>query len=246
MKKKYSTETKIKEKFYELVMIIKKLTGPEGCPWDIKQNHKSLAPQLLEETYELFEAIDNENIEGILEELGDILLQIVFHSEILKKSSQFDISDVCNRISKKMIGRHPHVFEKGIDHGIKSDIDVEKKWEYFKRKESIGFRSIVSSIPKSMPALAFSTEIQKRALKSGIPLNKLYEVDGDVNKDIQAGKKLLMLTREIFELGLDPEMLLKTETVKLRDRIISTEKKTEIPLDELSKEKLEELWDSEK
>ena len=101
MKKNCSNEKRIKEKFYELVMIIKELTGPEGCPWDIKQNHKSLAPQLLEEAYELFEAIDNENVEGILEELGDILLQIVFHSEVLKKSSKFDISDVCNRISKK-------------------------------------------------------------------------------------------------------------------------------------------------
>jgi len=243
MTKNCSNDTKIKEKFYELVMIMKKLTGPEGCPWDIKQNHKSLAPQLLEETYELFEAIDDENVDGVLEELGDILLQIVFHSEILNKSSQFDISDVCNRITKKMIGRHPHVFEKGIDHDIKTDIDVEKKWEYFKRKESIGFRSIVSSIPKSMPALAFATEIQKRALNSGIPSRKLYEFDEDINKEINAGKKLLMLTREIFELGFDPEILLKNETLKLRDKIISIEKKTEIPIDELPKEKLEELWD---
>ena len=94
-----------------------------------------------------------------------------------------------------------------------------------------------------MPALAFATEIQKRALNSGIPSRKLYEFDEDINKEINAGKKLLMLTREIFELGFDPEILLKNETLKLRDKIISIEKKTEIPIDELSKEKLEELWD---
>ena len=98
------------EQFKRLVAIMAELRGPEGCPWDKAQDHKSLKPYLIEEAYEVLEAIDSDNPEELSEELGDLLLHIVFHARIASEKGQFDIEDICRKISDKLIQRHPHVF----------------------------------------------------------------------------------------------------------------------------------------
>ena len=121
-----------KYKFYDLVEIVRKLRGEKGCPWDKKQTHKSLIKHLKEETEELIKEIEKDNIGGIKDELGDVLLQVVFHTQIEKEKGNFDIDDVIDSICRKMIRRHPHVFG---NLKVKSEKEVEKKWEEIKRKE---------------------------------------------------------------------------------------------------------------
>jgi len=121
-----------KYSFYDLVEIVRKLRGEEGCPWDKKQTHKSLIKYLKEETAELIKEIEKDNIGGIKDELGDVLLQVVFHSQIEKEKGNFDIDDVIDSICRKMIRRHPHVFG---NLKVKDEKEVEKKWKEIKRKE---------------------------------------------------------------------------------------------------------------
>jgi len=122
-----------KYSFDDLVKIMEKLRSPEGCPWDRKQTHESLIPYLIEETYEVVDAIKDNNYENLKEELGDLLLQIVFHSQIAKERSKFDINGVVDSIARKLIFRHPHVF--GDRDDIKDAEDVLREWEKFKEQE---------------------------------------------------------------------------------------------------------------
>ena len=121
-----------KYKFYDLVEIVRKLRGEKGCPWDKKQTHKSLIKYLKEETEELIKEIEKDNIGGIKDELGDVLLQVVFHTQIEKEKGNFDIDDVIDNICRKMIRRHPHVFG---NLKVKSEEEIEKNWENIKKGE---------------------------------------------------------------------------------------------------------------
>ena len=121
-----------KYKFYDLVEIVRKLRGEKGCPWDKKQTHKSLIKHLKEETEELIKEIEKDNIRGIKDELGDVLLQVVFHTQIEKEKGNFDIDDVINSICRKMIRRHPHVFG---NLKVKNEKEIEKNWENIKKGE---------------------------------------------------------------------------------------------------------------
>ncbi len=121
-----------KYKFYDLVEIVRKLRGEKGCPWDKKQTHKSLIKYLKEETEELIKEIEKDNFEGIKDELGDVLLQVVFHTQIEKEKENIDIDDVIDNICRKMIRRHPHVFG---NLKVKSEEEIEKNWENIKKEE---------------------------------------------------------------------------------------------------------------
>lgn len=121
-----------KYKFYDLVEIVRKLRGEKGCPWDKKQTHKSLIKYLKEETEELIKEIEKDNIRGIKDELGDVLLQVIFHTQIEKEKGNFDIDDVIDNICRKMIRRHPHVFG---NLKVKSEKEIEKNWENIKKGE---------------------------------------------------------------------------------------------------------------
>lgn len=121
-----------KYKFYDLVEIVRKLRGEKGCPWDKKQTHKSLIKYLKEETEELIKEIEKDNIRGIKDELGDVLLQVVFHTQIEKEKGNFDIDDVIDSICRKMIRRHPHVFG---NLKVKNEKEIEKNWENIKKGE---------------------------------------------------------------------------------------------------------------
>ena len=163
-----------------------RLRGPDGCPWDRKQTHESLKPHLLEETYELLEAIDEGTPETLKEELGDVLLQILFHTQIASERSEFTFEDVAEQLSTKLIRRHPHVFDRPIgEHAIKNSEEVLQRWEDIKsreREDTAKGNSALEGIPKVSPALQRAYQVQKRAAQSGFDwatispvLDKLWE-----------------------------------------------------------------------
>ncbi|TDL30417.1 nucleoside triphosphate pyrophosphohydrolase [Jeotgalibacillus sp. S-D1] len=160
-------ENQLYGEFFKLRQIIAKLRSPEGCPWDREQTHDSLKRYLIEEVYELLEAIDNDDIDHMTEELGDVLLQVMLHSQIGEDSGYFTIQDVIYRITEKMVRRHPHVFS---DVTADSPEEVVNNWQAIKQQEkgqTSEESSILSNIGKGQPALIQALEIQKKAAKVG-------------------------------------------------------------------------------
>ena len=146
------------KEFYKLVQVMKRLRGKKGCPWDHEQDHESLRPYLLEETYEVLEAIDKQDDEEMSEELGDLLLQIVFHAQIAAERGKFTIDDVARKIVEKLERRHPHVFGKTKVSG--SD-EVLQNWEEIKKDE--GKVSVLAGVPDHLPALLRARRVQEKA-----------------------------------------------------------------------------------
>ena len=166
--KKYTVE--------DLLAIMKKLRAPDGCPWDREQTHHSIRKCFIEETYEALEAIDTENTDLLKEELGDVLFQVVFHSELEKEKGTFDFSDVVDGVSRKMILRHPHVFG---NTEVSGTADVLKNWDAIK-KETKGQntqKEVLESVSKALPALMRSAKVLKKAEKAGFKResSELYE-----------------------------------------------------------------------
>ena len=155
------------EAFAELIATVELLRDPGGCPWDAEQTHVSLRPNLLEETYETLEAIDSGDPKSLEEELGDIITQIVFHADMARREDNFDAASICNAVREKLIHRHPHVF--GDEKAVDDSEEVVDRWEALKRTEAGGSRSIVASLPVAMPALAYSSSVQRRVLRAGLP-----------------------------------------------------------------------------
>lgn len=173
--------------FEDLVGVMKKLRGEGGCPWDRKQTHGSLKQYLLEECYEVMEAIDQGSPEKLVEELGDVLLQVVFHAELSSENDQFDILDVTDGITSKMIERHPHIF--GGAH-LENSADVLDSWEEIKRKEQ-DINTVADSlkhVPSQMPALMRSYKVQQKAAGSGFGMGS---TEGLINKINQESKALI-------------------------------------------------------
>lgn len=166
----------------ELLQIQKKLLAPGGCPWDREQNHQSLVRYLIEETYEVIEAIEQGDMHKLQEELGDLLLQVVFHAALAEEQGAFDFSDLTRSVSQKMIDRHPHVFGT---MSLKTSDDVLDNWETFKRRE--GKKYLLDGIPKSLPALMRAEKIQEKLSRVGYDwpdvsgaLDKLQEEIGEL------------------------------------------------------------------
>ena len=167
--------------FQELVDVMARLRAEDGCPWDREQTHLTLKPYLLEEAYETLEAIDEEDHEALCAELGDVLLQIVFHAQIAKEADRFTVDDVCRDIVDKLIRRHPHVFS---DVKVDDADNVVKNWERIKRDERGGHRaaSALDGVPAHFPALLRAQRIQQKASRVGFdwdhvsgPLSKVAE-----------------------------------------------------------------------
>lgn len=159
------------ESFSKLVHLMATLRAPNGCPWDRKQTHESLKPYLLEETYEVLETIDHQDRAKLAEELGDVLLQVIFHSQIAAEAERFTIDDVVERLSDKLIRRHPHVFGNGSTGQQPTTAEqVVHRWEDIKRAErqaSGRSASILDDIPKTLPALLRAFQVQARAARVG-------------------------------------------------------------------------------
>jgi tetrapyrrole methylase family protein/MazG family protein len=164
------------DSFAALVEIIAKLRSPEGCPWDRAQTHASIKGNLIEEAYEVLEAIDEQDMGMLCEELGDLLMQIVLHSQMASEAEDFEISDVVRKINEKLIHRHPHVFGDAKAEDAKK---VTINWEALKREEGKGGESILDGVPKDMPSLAYSQAIQRRAARVGFDWK---DVDGVIEK----------------------------------------------------------------
>jgi len=195
------------------------LRSPEGCPWDQEQTHQSLTRCLIEEVSETLEAIDEDDMELLEEELGDLLLQVVFHAQIAKENGNFDIEDVARGISDKLVRRHPHVF--GDEKGTIDQADqVVDRWEQVKAEEkkqkgiSNENPSIFKKLPPRLPALLFANDIYKRAEKADV--EDLFSLDkGKIDSMTQnldqekAGRALFELVAACRKSGLDPEACLR-------------------------------------
>ena len=159
------------QSFDRIVEIMAALRAPGGCPWDRKQTHESLKPYLLEETYEVLETIDQQDKQKLREELGDVLLQVLFHSRIASEDGSFTVTDVMDQLGDKLIRRHPHVFQKSPDgEGAINSDQVLHRWEEIKRaerQESGRTGSVLHDIPKTLPALLRAYQAQARAARVG-------------------------------------------------------------------------------
>lgn len=159
--------------FDRVVHIMAALRAPDGCPWDRKQTHASLKPYLLEETYEVLETIDHGDARKLKEELGDVLLQVLFHSQIASEQGTFTIEEVLDHLSEKLVRRHPHVFDRASTHGADGTMNSDQvlhRWEEIKRaeREAAGYRgSVLQDVPKTLPALLRAYQIQARAARVG-------------------------------------------------------------------------------
>lgn len=176
------------DNFQKLLDIMAALRAENGCPWDKEQTRESLKPFLVEETYEVIEAIDEKAPSKIKEELGDLLFQIIFHAQLAKEQGEFDMDDVINTISTKMIGRHPHVFGTAK---FETPEQVLKQWEERKREEGKGRESILEGVPKELPSLLKAHRIQSRAARVGFDWKRVEDVLGKLEEELAEFRKAL-------------------------------------------------------
>ncbi len=178
--------------FEDLVRVMATLRGPAGCPWDRQQTHASLRPYLLEETYEVLEALEQGDAARLCDELGDLLLQVVFHAQIAAESGAFTIHDVVARLHDKLVRRQPHVFpdaEGRVVEGVHTSEQVKERWEVLKRAERGGAVSALDGVPSALPALLWAQKLYQRAREAGFEwpdvreaLEKLEEEVGELRE----------------------------------------------------------------
>ncbi len=201
----------------DLIAVAAKLRAPGGCPWDAEQTHRSLVQYLLEETHELIEAIESGNREEILEELGDVLYQVVFHSDLAASGSlgePFDIQDVAKLTAEKMRGRHPHVFgtaEELEKFAAKTGDDVMLNWDSHKQREKPERSSVLDGIPQSLPALALANKVIGKAQKIDL-LDAQAASPLQFEDEAQLGGLLLAIVQSAKAAGLDSERALREAT----------------------------------
>ncbi len=166
--------------FQKLVNIMAKLRGPDGCPWDREQTHTSLKPYLIEEAYEVLDSIEKNDMDSLEEELGDLLLQVIFHAQLAKEKKHFTILDVLQSINRKLINRHPHVFGQTK---IKTADEQSIHWEFIKKQEKNN--SILDGVPKHVPALLRAHRIQQKASAVGFDWEVKDQVWEKVKEEIE-------------------------------------------------------------
>jgi len=199
----------------EVVAVMDRLRSPGGCPWDAQQTHDSLMPYLLEEAYETYDALERNDLDHLREELGDLLLQIVFHARISSETG-WDIDDVAGDLVDKLVRRHPHVFA-----GAPAD-DLEGSWEALKAAEK-GRVSVTEGVPLGQPALTLAAKLQRRAARIGAPVPPGTAVSTGSEPAATLGAELWDLVRRCHEAGVDPEVALRTVAREYRDRLAAAE-----------------------
>ncbi|MBO8160286.1 MAG: nucleoside triphosphate pyrophosphohydrolase [Thermosipho sp. (in: Bacteria)] len=245
------------EKFEKLLKIMETLRGPEGCEWDKAQTHESLIPYIIEEAYELIEEIRKKDYKNMKEELGDILLQVVFHAQIAKENNEFTMDEVLDTLNEKLIRRHPHVFgsEKGYSYA---------RWEEIKAKEKGEKQfSRVGKINYSLPALSLARRVQENAADVGFDWNNIKDVLNKVKEEIEElqnaknkheiedefGDLLFALVNLSRFLNIDPEISLRKSTEKFIKRFKKMEELIEKDgkiFEELSLKELDNYWEEAK
>ena len=231
--------------FDDLLRVVATLRDPGGCPWDAEQTHESLRPYLLEETYEALEAMEGGGPEQLSEELGDLLTHMAFHIDIAARAGEFDAADVVSGVIDKLVRRHPHVFGDG--ESMQDASEVVEQWEDLKRRER-GRRSIVESLPVSMPALSYAAAVMGRAEKAGVPIDEMAPMaddgEGPLDTESNVGRYLMGVARRVEDMGHDPETALRSYGIELRNRIMRAEKAIEPrTLSELSPEEMRLVWE---
>ena len=248
--------------FIELLEILRRLRAPDGCAWDKEQTSESLIPYLLEETYEIIEAIEGGDVESLKEELGDLSLHILFQAELARESGKFDISDSLKHISEKLIHRHPHVFDKQ-NGNVEGDLNMS--WEKAKQKEKKR-ENLLDGIPKKLPALTRARRIQEKAANVGFDWKEIQPVWDKVEEELtelkevvaekdpekikdEMGDVLFSLVNLSRFLDISPEDALRMTISKFENRFAKVEKELKRRGKDFSDSSLEEMdsiWNSVK
>jgi MazG family protein len=250
------------EKFERLVSIMARLRAPGGCPWDREQTFDSIKPYLLEETYEVLDAIDRRDWPGLEEELGDLMLEAVFFAKMAAEEKKFDIGDSLDAVSEKLIRRHPHVFGDG---SAKTSDDVKRRWDEIKAEEKkskgVAPKGLLESVPRNMPALVEAQQISSKAAGVGFDWEKpeqvLEKLDEELRELAQArqsasqpeiegevGDLLFVLVNLARFLKVDPEQALRKTNAKFRKRFGYVEQHAKLPGATI--QEMEALWQEAK
>lgn len=252
----------------DFITTIARLRAPDGCPWDREQDHDTLARYLLEESYEVLEAIHSGDPQKLKEELGDLLLQIVLNAQIASEAGQFDIQDVARGINEKMISRHPHVFgDKSLDTAEQVRVQWEDLKEKEKERQAQPSKSAIDGVSRTLPALLQALKISEKAVSQGFEWEKLDDIWDQLHSELKELKHEISLPVDEssrratdLELGdvlftivniarwedLNPEESLLLAIEKFKERFRKMEELTTKPLKECSKDELEELWKKSK
>lgn len=253
--------------FDKLVEIIETLRAPGGCPWDRKQTHSSLKPYVIEEAYEVVDAIEQESGAKLADELGDLILQVVLHAQIGKEEGSFDIETVLNCINEKMVRRHPHVFSDATVSGTE---EVLQNWEEIKKQENKDQpkdASVMDQVPLSLPALYRASKMQKKAARLGFdwpdsqgPWQKIREEIEEFDQELKSGQDRKRMEEEFGDilfslvnlsrkLDMDAEDALQMATKKFETRFRHVEKRATEDgksMRDYSLEELDVFWDEAK
>jgi ATP diphosphatase len=259
----------------DLLYLMARLRDKEtGCPWDIKQTYDTIAPSTLEEAYEVADAIERKNFVHLKEELGDLLFQVIFYSQLGKEDGNFTFPDIVNDLVKKLIRRHPHVFPDGTLQSVfnqdksrteQQEHEIKKQWEVLKRqeREQKGEHRLLDDVPVNLPALSRATKLQKRAASVGFdwqniegPIEKVREELEEVEQAIKEGDAahieeeigdlLFAVVNVSRSLKLDAETLLRRANQKFERRFNFIEDNIEKPLPSASLLDMDRLWDKAK
>jgi len=248
----------MKNNLEKLIKIVKKLRSPEGCDWDNKQTHESLTPYLLEETYEVIESIEQKDFKALKEELGDLLLHIIFQIDIAEDNKKFELNEVIDGICEKLINRHPHIFYDKDDSRYK-----EGSWELSKQKEK-DRESILDGVPIALPALTRASRIQEKASGVGFDWEKkeqvLFKVDEEIEElkdaisnkngiEEELGDVLFSLINLSRHLNINAESSLNKSVDKFSRRFKTIEKELQnnnTNISDLSLEELDIMWNKNK
>ena len=242
--------------FQKLMDVLDSLLAPDGCEWDREQTHESLIPYLLEETHEVIEAIENRNMNALKEELGDLMLHIIFQAKLSEKEGYFNISDSLKNISSKLIKRHPHIFSDDSDNSYKKG-----NWESTKKKEK-GRKSVLEGVPISLPSLTKAQRIQEKASSVGFDWKDLTPIWDKINEEIleleevlesnnanrikdELGDVLFSIVNLSRFLNIDAESALRHTIKKFEDRFKKVENELEskgIEIQEATLEELDRIW----
>src|SRR5271154_5661644 len=250
--------------FARLVEIMARLRAPGGCPWDREQNFETIKPYLLEETYEVMDAIDARDFEGLEDELGDLLLQAVFFAQMASEEGRFDISGSLDAINRKLVRRHPHVFAEG---DAKTSAEVLKRWDEIKAQEKPARpKGLLAGVPRSLPALVEAQKIAGRAAGAGFDWPNLEQVFDKLREELaeldaaragarqeevedELGDLLFVVVNIARFLKVDPEQALRKTNAKFRGRFAHVEAGVEASgktLQEAGIEEMERLWQEAK
>lgn len=243
--------------------IVARLRAPDGCPWDREQTHASLRGALLEETYELVDAIDHADDKNLREELGDLLLHIVMHAQMASERGAFAFDAVATEICEKLIRRHPHVFG---DHSAADSDEVLRQWEQIKRAEKTERTSLLDGLPRALPALMRAQNVQKKVARVGFDWAEAIEVIAKIEEEIaelkaaiaardeanireETGDLLFSVVNLARKIGQDSEMTLNAATDKFIARFRAVERAARAggrQVEDCSVEELNAFWDAHK